>query len=101
MNANLENSIRLKNLTFSDIVQNLSHVSLGDYYLPNSSDHCTTVNNEAAFENWKSKILLRYPNAGVQFDPKAIWSKRVQIIDKSFQYDKTMFIQCKQTNVNL
>lgn len=101
MNANLENSIRLKNLTFSDVVQNLSHVSFGDYYLPNSSDQCTTVNNEAAFENWKSKTLLRYPNAEVQFDPKAIWSKRLQVIDKSFQYDKSIFTQRKQSNVSL
>ena len=99
--TNLENSIRLKNLTFSDIVQNLSHVSLGDYYLPNSSDQCTTVNNEASFENWKSNTLLRYPNAEVSFDPKAIWSKRVQIVDKAFQYDKTIFAQRKQSNVRV
>ncbi|WP_433863216.1 hypothetical protein [Sphingobacterium thalpophilum] len=95
MTTKLENSIRLKNLTFSDIVQNLSHVSLGNYYLPNSNDECTTVNNEASFENWKSKTLLRYPNAQVLFDSKAIWSKRVQIVDNGFQYDKKMFLQCK------
>lgn len=95
MNANLNNQIKLQNLTYDDIVQNLSHVCFGTYHLPNNTDISTTVNNPGAFEMWKSRILLKYPLATVSFDPQGIWSRRVIINDPSFIYDKRMFILSK------
>ncbi|TDQ79526.1 hypothetical protein [Sphingobacterium yanglingense] len=95
MNTNVTKPISLQKLTYSDIVQNLGHVSFGNYYLPENDDSCTTVNNEYSFERWKSRIACRYPNAVVELNPEGSWSKRVILIDKSFDYDKNLLTGIK------
>lgn len=97
MDANVNNSVKLKNLTYSDVVENLSHVCFGSYHLPENDGTCTTVNNESAFEYWKHRMLLRYPNAEVHFDVQAVWSSRVLIEDKTFIYDRSVFSRAIQS----
>ncbi|MEN5085467.1 hypothetical protein ABE426_03240 [Sphingobacterium faecium] len=101
MSTKVVNPFRLKNLTYGDIVQNLSHVSFGNYHLPNPNGSFSTVNNEISFENWKMSMLLRYPNAELQFDCSAVWSKKITIIDRSFQYDHDIHLSCKQSVLSL
>lgn len=95
MNANVKKSIRLNNLTYCDLVQNLSHVCFGVYHLPNNDDTCTAVNNELSFVNWKNRMICRYPDAVISFDEKATWSRKVVVNDPKFEYDKTIFVAIK------
>lgn len=95
MSANLKKTIRLKDLNYGDIVQNLSHVCFGSYHLPNNDDSCTTVNNETSFIYWKRRMATRYPNALISFDPNAMWSRRILLEDSQFNYDKEIFMCCK------
>lgn len=100
MSTNLENPIRLQNLTYSDLIENLGHVCFGNYHLPENDDSVTTVNNEYSFDRWKQRLMYRYPKAIVLFDSKAIWSRRVSVIDQTFEYDKQMFSKIKAGILN-
>lgn len=100
MNTKLEKPIRLRNLTYENIVENLSHVSFGNYHLPNPNNSGTSVNNETSFEHWKNRMILRYPNAEVELIPNESWSSRVQVIDRSFQYDQSIFVKSKLNILN-
>lgn len=95
MNTKLKNELKLRNLTYADLVSNLSQVCPRSYSLPNSDDSCTMSNNEVSFEAWKQKMLLKYPTATVTLDPHAAWYDRVKINDNSYLYDKQMFIAAK------
>lgn len=95
MNTNLKNLFKLRNLTYSDLVNNLRVVCGGVYQLPNASDETTSVNNESSFNYWKNKMLLKYPNADVAIDSKNDWFDRVKIIDSSYEYDKRIYVSAK------
>lgn len=95
MIANVKKSIRLNNLTYGDLIENLSHVCYGVYHLPNNDDTCTAINNELSFINWKNRMMCRYPNAAISFDENATWSRKIMVVDKTFEYDKTIFLAIK------
>ncbi|GEM_PF-5527717 len=95
MSTKLEIPVRLRNLTYDDIVENLRHVCFGHYHLPNPNDMHTTVNTPTAFEKWKLHLLFKYPNASVIFNPAGPWFSRILILDNSFNYDKAIYIKSK------
>jgi len=100
MNTNLKNPIRLKNLSYSDVCTNLSHVCFGNYHLPTASDESFAVNNEHAFLIWKQKMMLKYPNAHIEFNPRGHWFERIKIVDQSYQYDKAIYVNSKYQFTN-
>jgi len=93
--TNLDNLIRLKNLNYADLVNNLCSVCRGSYNLPTDKDELTTVNNEISFKSWKDKLLLKYPNANVKINSLNRWYDRVKIVDPAFSYEKSIYMKCK------